>query len=81
MKRFQLPIMKNFVRRAGAARRSLVILFLLFYPLTVFALKRGGEAIGFASGFEHPISGLDHILAMDAVGIKDGERQLWNVKA
>jgi urease accessory protein len=27
------------------------------------------EAIGFSSGFEHPISGLDHILAMVAVGM------------
>jgi urease accessory protein len=28
-----------------------------------------GEAIGFASGFAHPISGLDHVVAMLAVGI------------
>lgn len=28
-----------------------------------------GEAIGFVSGFEHPISGFDHIIAMVAVGI------------
>jgi urease accessory protein len=34
-----------------------------------FAHQRGGEAIGFTSGFEHPISGLDHILAMVAVGM------------
>ena len=47
----------------------LVGLVLLFYPLTAFAHKRGGEAIGFVSGFEHPISGLDHILAMVAVGL------------
>ena len=47
----------------------LIGLVLLFYPLTAFAHKRGGEAIGFVSGFEHPISGLDHILAMVAVGL------------
>jgi urease accessory protein len=69
MKRLQPRIMKNFLQRAGAGRRSLVSLFLLLYPLTAFAHKRGGEAIGFASGFEHPISGLDHILAMVAVGM------------
>src|SRR5262249_4811816 len=34
-----------------------------------FAHTRGGEAIGFVSGFEHPISGLDHVLAMVAVGL------------
>lgn len=28
-----------------------------------------GEAVGFISGFEHPISGLDHIVAMIAVGL------------
>jgi urease accessory protein len=28
-----------------------------------------GEAGGFVSGFEHPISGLDHVLAMVAVGL------------
>ena len=46
--------MKNFIQRAGAAHRSLVILFLFLYPLAAFAHKRGGEAIGFASGFERP---------------------------
>ena len=61
--------MRDFRQRAGAARRSLVILFLFLYPLMAFAHKRGGEAIGFTSGFEHPISGLDHILAMVAVGM------------
>ena len=28
-----------------------------------------GEAIGFVSGFLHPVSGLDHVIAMVAVGI------------
>jgi urease accessory protein len=28
-----------------------------------------GEAIGFVSGFEHPMSGFDHIIAMVAVGL------------
>jgi len=28
-----------------------------------------GEAMGFVSGFEHPISGLDHVIAMLAVGL------------
>jgi urease accessory protein len=47
-----------------------LLLFLLFLsPVTAFAHTRGGEAIGFASGFEHPISGLDHVLAMVAVGL------------
>lgn len=39
-----------------------------------------GEAIGFVSGFEHPISGLDHIIAMVAVGLwgaQLGQPAIW----
>jgi urease accessory protein len=61
--------MKNPIQPAGGLGRSLLIFCLLLNPLTVFAHQRGGEAIGFASGFVHPISGLDHILAMVAVGM------------
>jgi urease accessory protein len=61
--------MKNSTQKPGAARRSFLISFLLLCPLTVFAHQRSGETIGFASGFWHPISGLDHILAMVAVGM------------
>ena len=69
MKRLHSPTMKSLIQTAGGAHRSLLILCLLLYPLTVFAHQRGGEAVGFASGFSHPISGIDHILAMVAVGM------------
>jgi urease accessory protein len=69
MKHFKPGTMRNFVVLPTMVRRTLVGLCLLLYPLTAFAHKRGGEAIGFVSGFEHPISGLDHILAMVAVGL------------
>jgi len=39
-----------------------------------------GLALGFGSGFSHPISGLDHILAMIAVGIwgtQLGDPAIW----
>lgn len=39
-----------------------------------------GESIGFSSGFEHPISGWDHIIAMVAVGLwgaQLGSPALW----
>jgi urease accessory protein len=42
---------------------------LLLLPVNAFAHVKGGEAIGFMSGLEHPISGLDHVLAMIAVGL------------
>jgi len=36
---------------------------------TAFAHPQKGEAVGFLTGFRHPISGLDHVLAMVAVGL------------
>jgi len=66
---FSMVIMKNLLQRAEAPSRLLLIFLLILYPVAAFAHKRGGEAIGFASGFEHPLSGLDHILAMVAVGM------------
>lgn len=42
---------------------------LLLWPLSAWAHTRGGEAVGFFNGAQHPISGLDHVLAMIAVGL------------
>jgi len=44
-------------------------LLLLAWPATVLAHARGGEAFGFLSGLRHPVSGLDHVVAMIAVGL------------
>ncbi len=41
----------------------------LAFPSAVFAHTRGAEAVGFLSGLKHPVSGLDHVLAMIAVGL------------
>jgi urease accessory protein len=41
----------------------------LLWPVTALAHTRGGEALGFMRGIQHPISGLDHVLAMVAVGL------------
>jgi len=38
-------------------------------PTAAFAHPGHGEALGFAAGFLHPMSGLDHILCMVAVGV------------
>jgi urease accessory protein len=43
--------------------------WLLLLPLTTLAHVEGGAAGGFLSGFGHPVSGLDHVLAMVAVGL------------
>jgi urease accessory protein len=42
---------------------------LLLIPALVSAHVERGQAAGFITGLEHPWSGLDHILAMIAVGI------------
>jgi urease accessory protein len=41
----------------------------LIWPAVAFAHTRGGEAVGFLTGFRHPVSGLDHVVAMIAVGL------------
>jgi urease accessory protein len=45
------------------------LLLVLLWPTTALAHTQGGEAAGLLSGLEHPVSGLDHILAMVAVGL------------
>ncbi len=41
----------------------------LLWPATAFAHVETGSAAGFVSGLHHPVSGLDHVLAMIAVGL------------
>ena len=47
----------------------LIVATALLAPATVLAHNPAGIAGGFASGFMHPLTGIDHILAMAAVGI------------
>src|SRR5664279_3500003 len=50
--------------------RAMVLAVLVFLcAQTAFAHPQKGEAVGFLTGFRHPISGLDHVLAMVAVGL------------
>jgi urease accessory protein len=51
------------------AMRGLVVLALLATPSSAWAHIQAGEAAGFLSGVQHPISGWDHVLAMIAVGL------------
>jgi urease accessory protein len=53
-------------------RRALFVLSAVFVLLSLpmpLAAHEGGSAAGLISGLYHPISGLDHVLAMVAVGI------------
>lgn len=52
-----------------AARRWLIALLLALIPSAAMAHDGTGLAGGFLAGFLHPLSGLDHMLAMVAVGL------------
>jgi len=49
--------------------RMILAAGLLLAPVTALAHVEGGAAGGFLSGLSHPVSGLDHVLAMVAVGL------------
>jgi urease accessory protein len=56
------------------------LLAALLWPARALAHSQGGEAAGLVSGLQHPVSGLDHVLAMVAVGLwgaQLGRPALW----
>lgn len=55
--------------RDGRIRRGLPPLLAWLCPAAAFAHPRGGEVTGLLAGLSHPVSGLDHVLAMIAVGL------------
>jgi len=59
------------VRRspASAGWAALLAAALLLLPESALGHVQTGEARGFLSGLKHPISGLDHVLAMISVGL------------
>lgn len=64
--------------------RSFATAAALLAPTAAFAHTGVGGTSGFLHGFTHPISGLDHILAMAMVGLlawQIGGRALWLVPA
>jgi urease accessory protein len=54
-------------RRPSA--EALLALLLLLLATPAWAHVQKGQAAGFVTGLEHPISGLDHVLAMISVGL------------
>ncbi|MBB3312519.1 urease accessory protein [Rhizobium sp. BK196] len=65
-------------------KSSVLALAAAALPVAAYAHTGVGEAAGLAHGFSHPISGLDHILAMVMVGIlafQLGGRAVWAVPA
>jgi len=63
-------------------RALLVFLVTVLVPTAAFAHTGHGDTSGFIHGFMHPVGGLDHILAMVAVGVFAyvlGGKALWLV--
>ena len=62
---------------------SLALVLLVFcLPATASAHSEAGTVGGFVSGFTHPLGGLDHIVAMVAVGLWGaflGGRAMWTL--
>ncbi len=54
-------------RSASCVMVRVALLALL--PAIAFAHEESGRAAGFLAGLAHPVSGLDHVLAMVAVGL------------
>ena len=79
--------MRIFVGRSGwrAAvfwRLLVIVAFASLAPGTASAHVESGALGGFQSGFAHPIVGIDHLLAMLAVGIwgaQMGGRNVWTL--
>lgn len=65
-------------------RRAALAAGFALSPALAFAHPGHGDAAGLVHGFMHPIGGLDHVLAMVAVGIfaaQLGGRAIWAVPA
>jgi urease accessory protein len=54
---------------ARRARSSLLALAAILWPTFAWAHTEEGRAEGFLAGLHHPISGMDHVLAMVCVGL------------
>jgi urease accessory protein len=63
-------------------RRIVAALFFALLSVPALAHTGAGSTSAFASGFVHPLGGLDHVLAMIAVGVLAGllgGRSLWAI--
>lgn len=68
------------LRQRDVARAMTAAVLVLLCASPAFAHAQKGEAVGFLTGFLHPISGVDHVLAMIAVGLwgaQLGSPALW----
>jgi urease accessory protein len=62
--------------------RAAVATVVTLLPAAAWAHTGHGSTVGFVQGFVHPVTGMDHVLAMIAVGLfaaNLGGRALWAV--
>ena len=72
--------MKRLLPRMGTSQSAWTLLFTLGWARIAWAHVESGQAAGFVTGLQHPWSGLDHVLAMIAVGLwgaQLGSPALW----
>ena len=72
--------MKNHICNMNFLMFFLVLVIFLVLAPSARAHVEGGQAVGFVTGLQHPWSGLDHVLAMIAVGLwgaQLGNPALW----
>lgn len=65
---------------ASTKRKALAVILLLAAAMPAYAHVGTGSTSSFAAGFAHPLSGLDHMTAMVAVGLwaaMRGGKALW----
>lgn len=56
-------------RRVRYGARRIACLAVVLAPAIAFAHEETGQAAGFLAGLMHPVTGMDHVLAMIAVGL------------
>jgi len=64
--------------------RAIAALFLAAAPVAVFAHTGHDHSLGLLNGLAHPLNGLDHLLAMLAVGLwawRSGGKARWALPA
>jgi urease accessory protein len=72
--------MRKYFQHSFWIKTGLAVLISLAFAQAAFAHVESGQAAGFFTGLSHPWSGMDHVLAMIAVGLwgaQLGSPALW----
>ncbi len=70
------------MKKISIGLRLTALSTIILFPISALAHTGIGDTAGFISGFSHPIGGMDHILAMIAVGlwaVQMGGKATWAI--